>query len=116
MKRSKFLARLVYCLAGLAFAFAAGALETTHKIQVNDPALARQILAQGGRLIADYGGYQLFEAAAINPALEASGQAAMIDEYNFILLNAKHLDTTSPDIQALRTAVGNFQGKRLHLV
>ncbi|HUD82539.1 MAG TPA: hypothetical protein VMQ67_03515, partial [Candidatus Saccharimonadales bacterium] len=34
-----------------------------HKIQVNDQALAARIAAGGGRLIADYGGYQLYDAA-----------------------------------------------------
>src|SRR5437879_3125195 len=40
-----------------------------HKLQVNDPALGARIIAEGGRLIADYGGYQLYEADAISPAL-----------------------------------------------
>src|SRR5690349_1246756 len=32
-----------------------------HKIQVQDPALAAQLAAQGGRLVADYGGFQVYE-------------------------------------------------------
>jgi hypothetical protein len=38
-----------------------------HKVRVGDPVLARQIAAQGGRLIADYGNNQLYEVATVDP-------------------------------------------------
>jgi hypothetical protein len=81
----------------------------THKVQTSDPAQARAIIALGGRLIADYGGYQLFETTQTN-GLQAR------DDYNLILLNAARLDTSTPEIQALRSPLANFAGKRLHLV
>src|SRR5258708_32603110 len=42
-----------------------------HELQVDDPALPAQIIAQGGRLIAYYCGCQCDEAAAL-PASRAS--------------------------------------------
>jgi hypothetical protein len=80
-----------------------------HKVQVSDPAQARALLAQGGRLIADYGDYQLFETAQTNGFVTR-------DIYNSILLKAGRLDTSLPQTQALRCPVGAFAGKRLHLV
>jgi len=80
-----------------------------HKVQTSDPAAARAILAAGGRLIADYGGYQLFAAAQTN-GLQVR------DDYNCLLLNAALLDTTQPETQALRQPAGRFAGKRLHLL
>ena len=80
-----------------------------HKVQTSDPAAARAILAAGGRLIADYGGYQLFAAAQTN-GLQVR------DEYNLIFLNAARLDTTQPETQPPRQPPAAFTGKRLHLV
>jgi hypothetical protein len=97
--------RLLLCLALALVAFPSHA----HKVQVNDPVAARTIVAHGGRLIADYGGYQLFETT------ETNGYVVR-DIYNSILLNAGRLDTSRPQIQALRKAAGSFAGKRLHLV
>ncbi|HUD83490.1 MAG TPA: S8 family serine peptidase, partial [Candidatus Saccharimonadales bacterium] len=87
--------------------------QNTHKLQVTDPDQAARVVAAGGRLIADYGSYRLFEvpAAALN---RNWGQAR--DDYNLILLNAAHLDTTRQEVQALRRSAGNFAGKRLHLI
>src|SRR5579859_2754554 len=73
-----------------------------HKLQVNDPALGAQIIAQGGRLIADYGGYQLYEANAISSRLASDSQTENRDAYNRILLNAAPLDTSRAEVQALR--------------
>jgi hypothetical protein len=83
--------------------------EVLHKVQTSNPATARAIVAAGGRLIAEYGGYQLFAVAQTN-GLQVR------DDYNCILLNTAHLDTTQPEIQALRQPAGRFSGKRLHLV
>ncbi len=80
-----------------------------HKVQASDPAQARGIVAAGGRLIADYGGYKLFEAEQTN-GLQTR------DEYNLILLNTVRLDSSTTEIQALRQPVGTFTGKRLRLV
>jgi hypothetical protein len=85
----------------------------THKLQVSDPAQAAQVAVAGGRLIADYGSYRLFE---VPEALLHRNLGRARDDYNSILLNAGSLDTTKPEIQALRAKAEDFAGKRLHLV
>jgi hypothetical protein len=95
---------------------ARAAAEEHHKIQVHDPVLAAQLKAQGGRLIADYGSSQLYEAAQISPDLATNSLVEFHDEYNVIMLNASKLDTRKAETKALRKAVGGFAGKRMHLV
>src|SRR6266436_1908815 len=86
-----------------------------HKIEVTDPALAQEITAQGGHLIADYGSFQLFDVPSITP--EVVGSLGQIrDDYNVITLKSGHLDTTQPEVQGLRKTAGAFVGKRMHLV
>ena len=88
------------------------------KLRVRDPQLAQRIERLGARLVADYGGFRLYEAGSAvaeeairNPAIE------LLDEYRFVLLNAGPLDTTSNAAAALRSTVReSFDGKRLHLV
>jgi hypothetical protein len=84
-----------------------------HKLQVNNPSQEAQVVAAGGRLIADYGSYRLYDvpATVLN---RKWGQTR--DAYNSILLNAVRLDTSRPEAQAMRKAAKNFAGKRLHLV
>ncbi|HEX3800988.1 MAG TPA: S8 family serine peptidase [Verrucomicrobiae bacterium] len=87
-----------------------------HKIQVSDPAAAKQIEASGGHLLADYGSYKLYETPMLTSKLLSSRRAELRDRYNLILLNAGHLDTTSPQMKAARRSAGFFTGKHLHLV
>lgn len=94
----------------------AGTHALGHKIQVTDPAVAQEIAAEGGRLIADYGSFQLYDVASVTSELVSSAKAQIRDEYNVITLKAGHLDTTQPEAQALRKSAGAFVGKRLHLV
>jgi hypothetical protein len=94
----------------------AGAPLPGHKIEVSDPALARQITAEGGRLIGDYGAFQLYDVPSLSPELLGRGQAQIRDEYNVITLKSGHLDTTQPEVQSMRNSVGAFVGKRMHLV
>jgi hypothetical protein len=86
-----------------------------HKVQVNERALGQTMAAAGATLIADYGGYQLYDAPASMTNLPPV-KAELRDDYNLILLNASHLDTTTAGVKALRTTVGSFAGKRMHLV
>ena len=72
-----------------------------HKAQVNDPVLASRLAASGARRIADYGGFQLFDLDHAT-ATALAGQIELRDEYNVIQLNAARLDTSLPQIQALR--------------
>ncbi|HEX3799826.1 MAG TPA: S8 family serine peptidase [Verrucomicrobiae bacterium] len=87
-----------------------------HKIKVNNPVLAQQIAAKGGRLLADYGNYQIYDAPEAAAVLSTNSDVEIHDEYNVVMLNAKHLDTTRPEIKAQRTTLSAFSGKRLHLI
>ena len=39
------------------------------KVQVDDPEQRAQFLANGARLVADYGSYQLFDADTVDPQM-----------------------------------------------
>lgn len=84
-------------LAGLAPAVFA------HTVQTSDPAVARQILASGGRLIADYGGYQLLESAR-------AGGVIVRDKYNSVLLRRGRMTENSPVVSGNRLQVVQFAG------
>lgn len=87
------------------------------KLRVSDPALAAELRAQGARLLADYGSFQLLESdAATAPASLPTSRAQALDDADFIELNAGRLDTRAAEVVAKRTAVGSFAGKQLHLV
>jgi hypothetical protein len=87
-----------------------------HKLQLNDPVLAGEVTANGGHLLADYGGYQLYEIPAIPPTLATNAQVTIRDDDNSILLNAARLDSSRQQVRALRHPLGTFSGKRLHLI
>ena len=87
-----------------------------HKLQVSDPAVARELADQGARLLADYGGWQLYEVQQVPPGLLSRPAVEGRDGYNRIELNAGPIDTTSAAAKALRRARGAFTGRRLHLV
>ena len=88
-----------------------------HKLRVDDPAVAAQIVAEGGTRLADYGAFQIVEAnAAAEQSFAASGAIENRDEDNRILLNAGILDTTTDPVKLTRRAPAQFAGRRLHLV
>lgn len=107
---------VLLALLPLASVQASGAGLSGHKVRVSDPALGPQIVAQGGRLLEDYGSFQLFSVARLPPGLAANPHVEVHDEYNLVLLNAGSLDTRNPAVKQLRLAVGNFAGRRLHVV
>ncbi len=86
-----------------------------HIFQVADKLSADRITQKGARLIADYGGYKLYEG--VLPAFDlASEKAEIRDQYNFIFLNAARMDTSKPEAQAMRRKIGSFVDKRMHIV
>jgi len=87
-----------------------------HKWRVSDPALAESLVARGGKLVADYGSFRLIESDDATLAGAEHNRAELKDEFNFIRLSARPLDTRAPEVQALRKPVGAFAGKRLHLI
>src|SRR5579871_203444 len=124
-ERCHFLKLATFKTLSLAIAFFAIALSTpaagnsaspNHKVQVNDPALAAQLIARGETLIADYGSYQLLAVREVEPALASHPATESRDDYHVIHLNAAALDTRLPETKALSKPVGDFIGKRMHLV
>jgi hypothetical protein len=91
-------------------------ITNVHKVQIDRLVSGADIVDEGGRLLADYGSYALYELAEVGPRLAARGQGEIRDEYNLILLNAGRLDSRRREIKALRKAAGRFEGRRLHLV
>jgi hypothetical protein len=86
------------------------------KWRVSDPALAKTIVARGGKLVADYGGFQIIQADdATLTNLNFSRMEAQ-DDFDVVELNAARLDTRTAEIRALRKPAGAFAGRRLHLV
>jgi hypothetical protein len=87
------------------------------KIRVSDPNVVRAIVEGGGRIVADYGSFQLLDAdAATAEALRGRDGVDVRDDDKRILLNVGALDTTTPEAAAVRTPAGTFAGKRLHLI
>jgi len=90
------------------------------KVRVSDPDAAARLVAAGGKLLVDYGAFQLFGMPAAAPAIFAAATNAAgaepRDDYDTILLNAGPIDTTVQPAQAAQMAVGPAGGKRLHLV
>lgn len=87
-----------------------------HKVETRTPEAAALLLTNGARLLADYGSYQLFDSTSIPTTLASGSLVEPRNIYDQILLNSGALNTTLPQVQALRTPVAAFSGKRLHLV
>jgi hypothetical protein len=96
--------------------FTAPCVATAHKVQVRDASTAAQIVSDGGQLLADYGGYRLYQVDQVRTALVESGAADIRDDCNLIRLNAATIDTSTATVQAARQAISVFSGKRMHLV
>ena len=96
--------------------FAGAAWSAPHKVRVSDSALAQSLVARGGTLVADYGGFQLVEADdSILTNLDGN-RVERRDDFDEIKLNAKTLNTRSAEIAAMRKPAGNFSGKHLRLL
>lgn len=87
-----------------------------HKLRVDDPALARTLAAKGAKVIGEYGAFTALEADDALLAGADSNHLEVADDWNVIRLNARELDTTAPEVKALRKPRGSFAGKTLHLV
>lgn len=87
------------------------------KLRVSNPTVAQALTASGGELIGDYGAFQLFRAnAALAAGLVGQPGVEDVTGQNVIQLNARPLDTTLPEVKAMRTAVSASPVKRLHLL
>ena len=86
------------------------------QVRVRDPQVAAEVLRRGGRLVQDYGGFQLF---ALSPRVVAQlpGGAERLDGHDLVLLNSGAIQTTAP--VAGEAPVANaetVEGRRTHLV
>ncbi|MFO1477918.1 MAG: S8 family serine peptidase [Verrucomicrobiota bacterium] len=118
MKSHRRLRRFVSCVvfaAGL-FAFVCAAPGAPRRVRVDDLQTARQLLDAGGRLLVDYGSFQLIEVDSLPVAKSADARIRSMDGSDYLQLNARILNTRAAEAQALRGPVGSFEGLRLHLV
>jgi subtilisin-like proprotein convertase family protein len=109
---------LLLLMIGVMCAHAFGA-RRTHKLRVSDPAAAARLVAAGGRLVADYGSFQILEIPATAPGLAAPMSGAGVeqrDDFDTILLNAGPIDTAAAPAGTAAAPLAAFEGKRLHLV
>jgi len=91
------------------------AVAAPHKVRIEDPVLVRDLVAQGAKVIGDYGSFSVLSADD-SLLTGVSNRIEFADEWNMIRLNARPINTSAPEAKALRRAVGSFTGKRLHLL
>src|SRR5215475_12667977 len=75
--------------------------EGTVKARVFSTAAAELLAGQGAEIVANYGGFVVIEAP---PALLTGQDVEILTEENLVLLNAGHIDTTTPAARQLRVA------------
>jgi uncharacterized repeat protein (TIGR01451 family) len=89
--------------------------DAQHKVRVQDPKLSSELLAGGGRLVADYGAFQVIETDGPIPDAR-DGKAQLADDGDEIELHAGRINTRLPQVRALRRPAGLFKGRKLHLI
>src|SRR5215831_20209066 len=87
-----------------------------HKLRVDDRTVARSLADRGGKIIGDYGSFTVLEADDALLTGANSNHLEVADDWNLIRLNAREMDTSVPQVKALRKARGAFAGRNLHLV
>jgi hypothetical protein len=99
------------------FAFGAdGVSGPLHKVRVKDRAQAQQLIERGGKLVADYGSFQIILTEESVAGTKLRGRNEADDAADFIELNAQRINTRSPEARAMRKARGSVAGQQLHLV
>jgi subtilisin family serine protease len=88
----------------------------SHKLSVRDRQFAESLRDRGARLVADYGSFVLLEANdALTNSVAGNPQAEIADYNNLILLNAKTIDTSTPEAQSMRDT-GDKSGNQMRLI
>ena len=116
-KSSKVCGRLLRAFLGLAsvaLLFPQLALALPQKVRIRDDQSARDLMANGGRLLADYGSFKLIEID--NSTISTGANVEPASEMDVVELNVRRLNTRNQDVIALRKKAGAFTGKKLHLV
>ncbi len=118
--RDRVMMKFVFMRLGLLLPLllAASALGGPHKLRVTDRALTEALVAQGGRVLADYQSFQLIEVPELPPAkVFAAHQVEVLDRLDTIQLNAKSVDTRNTVARSsLVKTPATFPGRRLHLI
>lgn len=96
-------------------ALGTGVQAQNEKLRVDDPVVAARLLARGGKLVADYGSFEIIQADPAAVAGESNRVESAV-ESNFIELHAAQLDTRTTATKSWRRARGSFHGQRLHLI
>jgi hypothetical protein len=77
-----------------------GSTSAFHKLRVEGTGVSQELQAKGARLIADYGSYQLLEAAQdIAKEYARHAKVSLRDEENVIELHARKLNTAPSPAQ-----------------
>jgi uncharacterized repeat protein (TIGR01451 family) len=92
MLRSRGLLLSTCSLLSIALATPGRPATAGQKVRVTDPRVSLRLQGEG-RMIADYGSFQLFEVDRL-PAVIGESGVEVRDDYNVIMLNAGWLDTT----------------------
>jgi len=100
----------------MTLAFGASSLAAPHKVRVEDKGTVAAFVAQGAKVVGDYGAFTVLEADDALLAGSDSNRVEIDDDWNLIRLNAQVMDTRAPQTKARRKVRGTFAGKRLHLV
>ncbi len=88
-----------------------------HKVRTDDEQTARALESAGGRLVADYEGFRIYEvSSAVANSFATRNGAHLADDNNVVLLNSGAIDTTTPEAQAMRSAGSAGGGKQMRLV
>jgi len=87
----------------------------SRKVRVNDPLAAREFVARGGKLVADYGGFQLVETEEASREVDG-GRIQNVNDSDVIELNSARINTRSAQRRPANEAGARFSGKRFHLV
>lgn len=104
------------CFLFTVFAVSQFTLAASHKVRVEDPALAKTLMIGGAKVIGDYGSFKVLEVDDAQLGGAISNRVEISDDWNLIRLNAQTMDTQAAGVKALRKARGVFSGRRLHMV
>jgi uncharacterized repeat protein (TIGR01451 family) len=88
----------------------------SRKLRVNNSLVAQQLIQEGGRLVADYGGFQVIESEGPATGLLHDSNVQAIAVSDLIELNAVRIDTRSAQRPAAKEVGTRFNGKKFQLV
>ena len=74
----------------------------SHKLRVQDPALAKQLIESGGKVLGDYGSFQIIETQETQPTDSRRQRTERADDSDFIELNSLRLNSRAAETKSLR--------------